>query len=126
VPGEGDAEGAAGGPPDTTVIEAVPERLSETKFTRTIPSLVLPSGSMRPRLVKNCATVPSGTGTPEGSMIRAEITETSPNAATNGGFGKQLIVDPGGAVKSPLAQVIWVARQSRSKALRGSIMGETR
>jgi hypothetical protein len=29
-------------------------------------------------------------------------------------------------VKSPLAQVIWVARQSRSKALRGSIMGETR
>jgi hypothetical protein len=121
-PGEGDAEGATAGPPDTTVIEADPERLSETKFTRTTPSLVFPWGSMWPRVLKNCATVPSGTANPAGTVIRAEITETSPKAAMKGGFGKQAIVDPGGAVKSALAQVSWVAAQSRSRPLRASII----
>jgi hypothetical protein len=75
---EGDTEGATAGPPETHVIVAVPDRLSETRFNRATPSFVWPSGSTRPRVAKHCTKVPSGTGFPLGSMQKAEITETPP------------------------------------------------
>jgi hypothetical protein len=77
-PGEGEAEGATAGPPDTTLIEATPDRLSETKLARATPSLVFVWGSIRPRVLKNKARVPLGTGNPAGSVIKTEITDTSP------------------------------------------------
>jgi hypothetical protein len=100
--GDGDGEGAGVGtepPPETAVTVAVPERVSEIRLTRTTPSLVFPCSWIRPRLVKNCTTVPSGTGVPAGSITRAEITDTSPFAAMNSGFAKQESSEPGGAVR---------------------------
>src|SRR5438093_1858330 len=84
-------------PPENALTVAVPDRLSETRLTRTTPSLVLPCSSIFPRLVKNCTTVPSGTGSPVALSTRPEITETSPWAAMNSGLAMSVIVDPGGA-----------------------------
>src|SRR5262249_28100596 len=45
-------------PPDVAVMWAVPDRLSDTKFTRQTPSFVFPCSGMLPRFVKNWMTVP--------------------------------------------------------------------
>ncbi len=111
---EGDAEGATAGPPETHVTVAVPDRLSETRFTRATPSFVWPWGSTRPRVVKHWTTVPSGHGIPAGSMQKAEITDTPPLAAMKGGLAKSVSVDPGGAVRSALAQVRGARARSRT------------
>ena len=65
-------------PPETAVTVAVPDRLSETRLTRTTPSLVLPCSSTCPRSVKNCTTVPSSAGWPVALSTRPEMTDTSP------------------------------------------------
>src|SRR6185295_12092823 len=65
-------------PPERAWMCATPERLSDVKFTRAIPSRVLPCRSMLPMSVKNCTTVPSATGVPAGSMMIAVMTEIAP------------------------------------------------
>src|SRR5882762_7393937 len=94
-------EGPAAALPENAWTVAVPDRLSEIRLTRTTPSLVLPCSSIFPRLVKNCTTVPSGTGSPVAFSMRPVITETSPWAAMNSGLAMSVSpanVDPGGAV----------------------------
>src|SRR6185503_16619589 len=80
VMGEEDGVGAGtAAPPDTALTVAVPDRLSETRLTRAAPFLVFPSrGSIRPSVVKNWTTVPSGTVVPAGSMTKAVISDTPP------------------------------------------------
>src|SRR5437867_4484332 len=107
--------------PVNAVTVAVPDRLSETRLTRTTPSLVLPCSSIFPRLVKNCTTVPSATGIPVAFRMRPEITETSPWAAMNPGLAMRepsgANFEPGGAVMIAWLQV---PRNSMSDDTRNS------
>jgi hypothetical protein len=78
----------------------MPDRPSAVRLTRATPSLVRPCSSMRPRVVKNCTTVPSGTAVPGGSMTTAVTTATPPWAVMKVGLALSRSVEPAGAVSS--------------------------
>src|SRR6266702_997317 len=83
--GEADGPGAAP-PPENPVTVAVPDRLSDTRLTRAMPSFVFASPSTRPRSVTKKMTVPFGTGVPAASITTAVITDTPPLAGMEGGL----------------------------------------
>src|SRR6266487_5405460 len=80
--GEADGPGTAA-PPENPVTLAVPDRLSDTRLTRAMPSFVFPWLSTRPRSVVKNTTVPFGTGVPAGSITIAVMTDTPPLAGMN-------------------------------------------
>jgi hypothetical protein len=98
-------DGVIDPPPDVAVTVATPERLSDTRFTRTTPSFVFPCSGIVPRSVKNWTTVPSATGVPAGSIKRAEMTEEPPFAGMKPGFAFMVRVVPAGAVMIAWLQV---------------------
>src|SRR5712691_11184033 len=119
-------EGPATAPPENAWTVAVPERLSETRLTRTTPSFVLPCSSIFPRLVKNCTTVPSATGYPVAFRMRPEITETSPCAAMKPGLAMR---EPAGANFEPGGAVIiaWLhVPRSRTRSSTAAFLGVMR
>src|SRR6185436_20066694 len=109
VEGDGDGDGlgagASAGPPDTHTTWAVPERVSEMRFSRATPSFVLLCSSMRPSVVKHWRMTPSAAGVPAGSMTSAEMIDTPPLEGMKGGFANRVTVEPGGAVRIAWWQV---------------------
>src|SRR5205814_2916590 len=100
VPPSDARAGGAAAPPDIAITVAVPDRPSDVRLTLAIPSFVFPCASIWPRLVKNCTTVPSATGTPVVLMTMAEMSDTPPVDGIRQGLATRVMLEPGGASDS--------------------------